>query len=232
LVVGVGRTPALEKDEHLARRFPDLDSAVEDVELVSRALRQSHYEVRQVTNPGGFQLLGALQEFFDECSPGDTAFLYFSCHGTTVGKRDHLLPADVQPGRADAAGGRSLLDRTLIAADPEGLLDGLPRGVTTVICLDTCRTEEPTPQAEQTRTTVLSAAEDVYWLYSCSQGERSYADPQEGSWFGRALAKALAPTTQPTTFADLVRSTRDSVRRNATDAGLRPPPSTGTSRTG
>ncbi|MFI6372748.1 caspase family protein [Streptomyces sp. NPDC050546] len=223
LVVGVGRTPALERDEHLARRFPTLESAVEDVELVSRALRQSHYEVRPLHDPGGFELLGALQEFFDECSPGDTAFLYISCHGTTVGKRDHLLPADVQPGRADPAGGRSLLDRTLIAADPEGLLDGLPPGVTTVVCLDTCRTEEPTPLAQQSIATVLSAAEDVYWLYSCGRGERSYADPQEGSWFGRALAKALAPTTQPTTFADLVRYTRSAVRRNASDAGVRPP---------
>ncbi|GAA4334069.1 hypothetical protein GCM10023086_65720 [Streptomyces venetus] len=223
LVVGVGRTPALEKDERLARRFPVLDSAAEDVELVSRALRQSHYDVRALHDPGGFELLGALQEFFDACSPGDTAFLYISCHGSTVGNRDHLLPADVQPGRADPAGGRSLLARTLIPADPEGLLDGLPRGVTTVMCLDTCRTEEPTRQAEQGRTAVLSAAEDVYWLYSCSRGERSYADPQEGSWFGRALAKALAPTTQPTTFADLVRYTRDAVRRNASDAGVRPP---------
>jgi hypothetical protein len=223
LVVGVGRTPALEGDEHLARRFPPLDSAVEDVELVSRALRQSHYEVRPLHDPGGFKLLGALQEFFDECSPGDTAFLYVSCHGTTVGKRDHLLPADVQPGRTDPAGGRALLDRTLIAADPEGLLDGLPAGVTMVVCLDICRTEEPTPLAEQSRKTVLSAAEDVYWLYSCSRGERSYADPQEGSWFGRALAKALAPTTQPTTFADLVRYTRTTVRRNASDAGVMPP---------
>ncbi|WP_279629955.1 HD domain-containing protein [Streptomyces africanus] len=223
LVVGVGRTPALERDEHLARRFPALDSAVEDVELVSRALRQSHYEVRPLLDPGGFQLLGALQEFFDECSPGDTAFLYVSCHGTTVGKREHLLPADVQPGRMDPAGGRSLLDRTLIAADPEGLLDGLPAGVTTVVCLDLCRTEEPTPLAEQSRRTVLSAAEDVYWLYSCSRGERSYADPQDGSWFGRALAKALAPTTQPTTFADLVRYTRTAVRRTASDAGVMPP---------
>ncbi|MFH9007286.1 caspase family protein [Streptomyces afghaniensis] len=223
LVVGVGRTPALERDEHLARRFPALESAVEDVELVSRALRQSHYEVRPLHDPGGFELLGALQEFFDECSPGDTAFLYVSCHGTTVGKRDHLLPADVQPGRTDPAGGRSLLDRTLIAADPEGLLDGLPAGVTTVVCLDICRTEEPTPLAEQSRKTVLSATEDVYWLYSCSRGERSYADPQEGSWFGRALAKALAPTTQPTTFADLVRYTRTTVRRHASDAGVMPP---------
>jgi hypothetical protein len=223
LVVGVARTAALERDEHLAQRFPPLESAFEDVELVSRALRQSHYEVRQERNPGGSELLGALQEFFDTCAPGDTAFLYLSCHGTTVGKRDHLLPADAQPGRSDPAGGRSLLDRTLIPADPEGLLDGLPDGVTTVVCLDTCRAEEPTPQAEQSRKTVLSAVEDVYWLYSCSRGERSYADPQEGSWFGRALAKALAPTTQPTTFADLVRYTRTTVRRNASDAGVRPP---------
>ncbi|MFJ4563157.1 caspase family protein [Streptomyces caelestis] len=223
LVVGVGRTPALERDEHLARRYPALESASEDVELVGRALRQSQYEVRELKDPGGFELLGALQEFFDECSPGDTAFLYVSCHGTTVGKRDHLLPADAQPGRVDPTGGRSLLDRTLIAADPEGLLDGLPAGVTTVVCLDTCRTEEPTPLAAQSRRTVLSAAEDVYWLYSCGRGERSYADPQEGSWFGRALAKALAPTTQPTTFADLVRYTRTAVRRNASDAGVMPP---------
>ncbi|MFF7770215.1 caspase family protein [Streptomyces massasporeus] len=223
LVVGVGRTSALERDEHLARRFPPLESASVDVELVSRALRQSHYEVRKVPDPGGFALLGALQEFFDTCRPGDTAFIYLSCHGTTVGKRDHLLPADAQPGRADPAGGRSLLARTLIPADPEGLLDGLPDGVTTVVCLDTCRTEEPTPLTEQSRTTVLSATEDVYWLYSCSRGERSYADPQEGSWFGRALAKAITPTTQPTTFADLVRYTRTAVRRNASDAGVRPP---------
>ncbi|MFJ9561771.1 caspase family protein [Streptomyces fuscichromogenes] len=223
LVVGVGHTPALEKDEHLAQRFPALDGMSEDVELVGRSLRQSLYEVRQLTDPGGSGLLGALQEFFDACEPGDTAFLYISCHGVTLGKRDYLLPADAQPGRAAQDGVRPLLDRTLIPADPEGLLEGLPAGVTTVVCLDTCRAEDPTAASEQTRKTVLTAEEDVYWLYSCGRGQRSYADPQEGSWFGRALAKALAPTTQPTTFAELVRYTQAAVRRTASDAGVRPP---------
>jgi hypothetical protein len=223
LVVGVGRTPALERDEELARRFPRLDGALEDVELVGRSLRQSGYDVRQVPDPGGAELLGVLQEFFEECAPGDTAFLYLSCHGAVLGERDYLLPADAQPGRATPDGGRSLLKRTLIPADPEGLLDGLPGSVTTVVCLDTCRSEEPAAESAQDRRTVLTAAEDVYWLYSCARGERSYADAQEGSWFGRALAKALAPTTQPITFADLVRYTRASVRRTASDAGLPPP---------
>ncbi|MFD5538457.1 caspase domain-containing protein, partial [Streptomyces sp. NPDC127079] len=223
LVVGVGRTPALEKDEHLAERFPALASASEDVELVGRSLRQSLYEVRQLTDPGGSELLGALQEFFDACEPGDTAFMYISCHGMTLGRRDYLLPADAQPGRAAQDGVRPLLDRTLIPADPEGLLDGLPAGVTTVVCLDTCRAEDPTAASEQSRKTVLTAEEDVYWLYSCGRGQRSYADPQEGSWFGRALAKALAPTTQPTTFTDLVRYAQAAVRRAASDAGIRPP---------
>ncbi|MEU1160592.1 caspase family protein [Streptomyces sp. NPDC005921] len=223
LVVGVVRTPALERDQHLAERFPTLDGASEDVELVGRSLRQSCYEVTQLTDPGGAELLGTLQEFFDACKPGDTAFLYFSCHGVTLGNRDYLLPADAQPGRAAPDGIRPLLDRTLLPADPDGLLDALPSGVTTVVCLDTCRTEDPTVASEQSRKTVLTAAEDVYWLYSCSRGQRSYADPQEGSWFGRALAKALAPTTQPTTFADLVRYTQAAVRRTASDAGLRPP---------
>ncbi|MGW2961819.1 HD domain-containing protein [Streptomyces sp. NPDC001220] len=223
LVVGVGHTPSLEKDVHLAEHFPALEGASEDVELVGRSLRQSLYEVRQLTDPGGSELLGALQEFFDACEPGDTAFLYISCHGVTLGKRDYLLPADTQPGRAAQDGVRPLLDRTLIPADPEGLLDGLPAGVTTVVCLDTCRTEDPTAASEQSRKTVLTAEEDVYWLYSCGRGQRSYADPQEGSWFGRALAKALAPTTQPTTFTDLVRYTQAAVRRTASDAGVQPP---------
>ncbi|MEU2058739.1 caspase family protein [Streptomyces sp. NPDC013455] len=223
LVVGVGRTPALGRDEDLAARFPELACASEDVDLVGRALRQSRYEVRQLSDPGLSELLGALQEFFDQCLPGDIAFLYLSCHGVTLNGRDHLLPADAQPGRAAPDGSRSLLDRTLIPADPEGLLLGLPAGVTAVVCLDTCRTEEPTATSQDGRRTVLTAAEDVYWLYSCGQGERSYADPQEGSWFGRALAKALTPTTQPTTFADLVGYTRSAVRRAASDAGIRPP---------
>ncbi|MFJ9960841.1 HD domain-containing protein [Streptomyces avermitilis] len=223
LVVGVGRTPALAKDMHLARLFPVLECASEDVDLVGTALRQSRYEVRQLIDPGGFELLGALREFFEDCAPGDTAFLYLSCHGATLDGRDYLLPADAQPGPALPAGGRSLFDRTLIPADPDGLLQGLKTGTTAVICLDTCRSDDsPAPSGQRGRK-VLTAAEDAYWLYSCSRGERSYADPKDGSWFGRALAKALAPTTRPTAFTDLVNYTRAAVRRTATDAGVRPP---------
>ncbi|MFD3560452.1 caspase family protein [Streptomyces sp. NPDC058686] len=224
LVIGIGQTPDLDQDEHLSHRFPRLDCAPEDVELVGTALRQSSYEVRQLHDPGGFALLGALRKFFESCAPGDTAFLYVSCHGTTIDGRDYLLPFDAQPGAALAGGeGRALFDRTLIAADPDGLLQGLPAGTTAVVCLDTCRTTEPNAAADSTRDTLLTRAEDVYWLHSCSRGERSYADPKEGSWFGRALAKALAPTTQPTTFADLVAHTRATVRKIASDAGVAPP---------
>ncbi|MDF3141618.1 MULTISPECIES: caspase family protein [unclassified Streptomyces] len=224
LVIGISRTPALEQDEHLARRFPPLDCVPQDVDLVGKALRHSKYEVEQLLNLGGNDLLGRLREFLSSCRPGDMAFVYLSCHGETVNGRDHLLPMDAQPGAELPDGGRSLFDRTLIPADPDGLLSGLLPGCTAVICLDTCRvTAEQEPGSEQQRRTLLSRAEDVYWLHSCARGELSYADPREGSWFGRVLAEALEPTSPPTTFPEVVDHVRVGVRRLASTAGVAPP---------
>ncbi len=99
---------------------------------------------------------------------------------------------------------------------------GLKNGVTTVICLDACRTEELLP-SEETATGVRAPARDVVWLYSCGPGQRSYADRENGSWFGRALARALAPDTPPTTFGDIMRYTEQEMHRLAGDEPVEPP---------
>ncbi|WP_369168633.1 caspase family protein [Streptomyces sp. R28] len=224
LVVGISHTPELEADELLAERFPPLSCVPQDVALVGNALRQSRYEVTPVLDPGGSELLGRLHKFLSSCAPGDTAVVYLSCHGETVDGRDHLLPRDAQPGDALPDGGHALLSRTLIPADPDGLLTGLRSECTVVVYLDICRTSAGTPsEAEQERTTLLSRHENVYWLHSCAQGERSYADPEKGSWFGRALAEALGPTSPPTTFPEVVRYVRGRVIRMADSFGMAPP---------
>ncbi|WP_406416835.1 caspase family protein [Streptomyces sp. NBC_01614] len=224
LVVGISHTPELEEDERLAQRFPPLTCAPQDVALVGNALRQSRYEVTPVLDPGGSELLGKLHKFLSSCAPGDTAVVYLSCHGETVDGRDHLLPRDAQPGDELPDGGHALLSRTLIPADPDGLLTGLRSECTVVVCLDICRTSAGTPpEVEQERTTLLSRHENVYWLHSCAQGERSYADPEKGSWFGRALAEALGPTSPPTTFPEVVRYVRGRVIRMADTFGMAPP---------
>ncbi|MFI0236740.1 caspase family protein [Streptomyces sp. NPDC016845] len=222
LVVGVGQTQDLGRYPELAARFPPLESAATDVDLVATALRQSRYDVRRLHDVGGAQLRGELVEYFTSCEPGDTALVYLSGHGTTLNNRSYLLPADAQSRPGPPGGERTLYDATLIPADPEGLLTGLPSGVTAVICLDMCRTDGGGPIPTQ-RHTVLAADQEVYWLYSCARGEQAYADAQSGSWFGRALAHALTPTTRPTTFEEILAHTRATVRDAATRAALPPP---------
>ncbi|MFD9790577.1 caspase family protein [Streptomyces sp. NPDC059070] len=225
LVLGVPETRFLRQDPALADRFPALECVERDIEAVSKALEQSAYAVAGA-DPGDGELtrsllLRRLREFFRSCAPGDLAFVYLSCHGESLGERDYLVPADAQPGDELPGGGRALLVDTLLPADPEKLLGGLRPDVTAVICLDICRTAGPGPAERATART--DGYDNVLWLYGSAPGAPSYADPVEGSYFGRALAEALAPTSHPTTFGEVVAYTRTAVRRLTRRLTVPPP---------
>ncbi|WP_060907285.1 HD domain-containing protein [Streptomyces scabiei] len=229
LLIGVSQTPALAEDQILDDWFAPLTSAEKDVSLVAEALEKSGYGVTEhhagrvpEFKLGRSGLQRALRHFLASCEPGDTAFVYISCHGVTLGDNDFLLAADAQPGDARSDGTPTLMKSSLLGADPAGLqLDALQKGVTAVICLDACREAEPAQRDDSTG--VWVPAQDVVWLYSCGAGQRSYADPVHGSWFGRALAQALAPDTPPTTFGEIMRYTEQEMRRLAGDEPVDPP---------
>ncbi|MDQ1030058.1 hypothetical protein QF035_007640 [Streptomyces umbrinus] len=230
LLIGVTATPFLADDPLLGEEFDTLDCAERDVALVSEALDLSGYTVTEhhagrvsELKLGKNGLKGELHRFFVSCEPGDTAFVYISCHGVTLGGRDFLLAADAQPGDPRADGTPMLLMDSLLGADPVGLqLSGLKKGVTAVICLDTCRTADLLPD-EEVSTGVRAPAQDVVWFYSCGPGQRAYADRENGSWFAQGLAQALSPDSPPTTFGDVMRHTEQEMRRLAGDEPVDPP---------
>ncbi|MGW3419926.1 HD domain-containing protein [Streptomyces phaeochromogenes] len=230
LLIGVTATPFLADDPLLGEEFDTLVCAERDVALVSEALDLSGYTVTEhhagrvsELKLGKNGLKGELRRFFVSCEPGDTAFVYLSCHGVTLGGRDFLLAADAQPGDPRADGTSTLLMDSLLGADPVGLqLSGLKKGVTAVICLDTCRTADLLPD-EEVSTGVRAPAQDVVWLYSCGPGQRAYADRENGSWFAQGLAQALSPDRPPTTFGDVMRHTEQEMRRLAGDEPVDPP---------
>ncbi|MFB7756582.1 caspase family protein [Streptomyces sp. NPDC056121] len=210
LLIGVRETPYLARHPELHARFRPLDFVSKDISLVQEALEHSEYEVFvscEDTNYG--PVTGTLEEFFASCHEGDTAFVYVSCHGQTLGDRHYLVLSDSQ-SRAMEDGSRGLSTTALLSADAAGLLRDAKPGVSTIVCLDTCRTPGTPP------TTVEPQGQgpglDAYWLYSCGQGQRSYADPEQGSWFAQALAKALQPGTPPTTFSQLAEYTGSRLR--------------------
>ncbi len=208
LLIGVGRTPHLERDEVLSRRFKPLDFVDRDIEMVRTALIESDYEVealhpghadleRRDPNPGA--ILVAVEAFLDSCKAGDTAFLYFSCHGVTVGEREYLLSSEA---RARANG--SLISNTILEVSPEALLGSVPEGVTVVVCLDTCRTDDSRSPSDFHETPLASSVyRDVAWLHASGRGQPAYADPQKGSYFGIALAQALSRTSPPKTLKEV-----------------------------
>ncbi|MCX4909488.1 caspase family protein [Streptomyces sp. NBC_00878] len=230
LLIGVTATPFLSDDPLLNKEFATLECAERDVGLLSAALELSGYAITEhhagrvsELKLGQNGLKGELHRFFVSCEPGDTAFVYVSCHGVTLGGRDFLLAADAQPGDPRADGTPTLLTDSLLGADPVGLqLRGLKKGVTAVICLDTCRTADLLP-GEEVSTGVRAPAQDVVWLYSCGPGQRAYADRENGSWFAQGLAQALAPDSPPTTFGDIMRHTEQEMRRLAGDEQVDPP---------
>ncbi|MDT0569652.1 caspase family protein [Streptomyces sp. DSM 3412] len=231
LLIGVTATPALADDPELHAMYGELTCAERDVEAVAEALEKSEYEVtrhhagrvREIDLvKSGIQR--ALRQFFTSCEPGDTAFVYLSGHGVTIGDDDFLLAADAQPGEPLSDGSPALMQSSLLPANPVGLQLGFrPQGVTTVICLDACRETEPPQRGDEDQTGAWVGAQDAAWLYSCGDGQRSYADQEHGSWFGRALAHALAPETPPTTFGEIMRYTEHEMRRLAGDEPVEPP---------
>ncbi|MEK9524092.1 caspase family protein [Streptomyces venezuelae] len=233
LLVGVGRTAFLERDPDLAARFPRLGFVDRDVELVGAALAESGYSVtalhpghplpeRQDTSVGA--IVSAVEGFLLSCTAGDTAFLYVSGHGMSVGERDYLVASDARP-RADG----SLIAQTVLDTAPEALLGRIPEGVTVVVCLDTCRTGQPTSATEPRETPVVNSAyRDVAWLLACGRGQAAYADPEKGSHFGIALSEALSRNSPPKTFKDVQAFVRARVDRLT--ARLTEPPPTVESR--
>ncbi|MFD9120402.1 caspase family protein [Streptomyces bottropensis] len=229
LLIGVTAMPALAEDPVLNALYAPLTCAEKDVELVGEALEQSEYVVTAhhagrvpEFKLGKSGLQRALRQFFGACKPGDTAFVYISCHGVTYGDHDFLLAADAQPDEPLPSGSPTLMKSSLLRADPAGLqLDALQKGVTTVVCLDACREEEPAQRDDSGGVRV--PVQNVLWLYSCGKGQRSFADQELGSWFGRALAQALAPDTPPTTFGEITRHTEREMRRLAGDEPVDPP---------
>ncbi|MEU6948873.1 caspase family protein [Streptomyces sp. NPDC046316] len=209
LLIGVDRTDFLARDPVLADRYAPLACATRDVELVGSALSGSGYEVESLhsghddadrRHPTRGAILHALEEFFRACSPGDTAFVYLSCHGVSIRGRDYIVPSDAQFRSGDS----TLIAKTLVETAPEDLLDGVPEGVTVVVCLDTCRTDAPAPADRQERTEWTGPGyENVLWLRSSGRGQPAYADPDKGSYFGLALSEALSPHSPPQTFGEV-----------------------------
>ncbi|MEV7885526.1 HD domain-containing protein [Streptomyces sp. NPDC002817] len=218
LLLGVTDTPDLRECPELAGRYTRLECAAQDVELLAATLKRSGYEVTQrageVTSN---RLRGALNSFFTSCGPGDTAFVYLSCHGTSVDGHDYLIPSDAQPD-----GPRGLLTGTLIEADPSNILQGLRPEITTVVCVDACRAEDEDPARDKPQDRWVSDALDAVWLYGCGPGQYSYADPSGNSLFARALAEALQPNTPPNTFDDISEYTRKALRRLSAQLSFAP----------
>ncbi|MGP4042782.1 HD domain-containing protein [Streptomyces sp. 2A115] len=209
LLVGVKSTPYLAGHRELDAVYRPLAFVERDLSLVGAALEQSNYEVTaRCDDTCVGPVIGAVTDFLAACEPGDTAFLYFSCHGLTINGRDHLVLQDSQPGAPLPDGSRGLLPRSLLRADPAELLGALPQGVTAIICLDICRTDEPR-RARDTADGAWAEPHDAYWLYSCGPGQRAYADPVAGSWFAQALAAALSRVNPPTTFHAVAEYTEE-----------------------
>ncbi|MFH8477147.1 caspase family protein [Streptomyces sp. NPDC018000] len=224
LLIGVKDTPYLAKDPDLAARYRPLDFAERDVSLIATALKQSDYSVVVEHEDTGLNpVFGKVSGFLGSCEPGDTAFLYVSCHGETIDGKDHLVLADAQPGPGLPDGSLGLLPGSLLRADASGLLSSLPAGVTAVVCLDICRTNGAAVPV-RTGGGWSSGSHDAYWLYSCGAGQRAYADQVEGSWFARALAGALSFTNPPRTFLDVARHTEAELRRIADQHPQAEPP--------
>ncbi|MFE5029778.1 caspase family protein [Streptomyces sp. NPDC056656] len=210
LLIGVRETPYLAKYPELRARYPSLYFVGKDMSLVQEALEHSEYEVVPCEDTNYGPVTGALEEFFSSCKEGDTAFVYVSCHGETLGDRHYLVLSDSQ-SRALEDGSRGLSTTALLSADAAGLLRDAKPGVTTIVCLDTCRTPGPLPTGA-TEPQGQGPGLDAYWIHSCGPGQRSYADRERGSWFAQALAKALQPGTPPTTFSELVEYTGSRLR--------------------
>ncbi|MEW2298820.1 caspase family protein [Streptomyces sp. NPDC006655] len=218
MLIGITETPDLWEVPELADRYVPLTCAAQDVELVGSTLKRSGYTVTTRSDDVSLaRLRGTLNNFFSSCQPGDTAFVYLSCHGVSVDGHDYLLPSDAQPN-----GVQGLLTDTLIEADPRNVLRGLKPAVTAVVCVDACRIQEEDLGQEKRERRWASDDVDALWLYGCGPGQYSYADPSGGSLFARALAEALQPSTPPNTFADVVEYTRKALRRLSADLPVAP----------
>ncbi|ADD42615.1 caspase, EACC1-associated type [Stackebrandtia nassauensis] len=99
LVVGVAN---YHKDRTLSR----LPAAHADINVVSRVLKErGDFDVKAIVDPDHQELIRALEDLFDNRSPGDTALVYFSGHGLLDKslERLYLATSDTEEGRLDSS---------------------------------------------------------------------------------------------------------------------------------
>jgi uncharacterized caspase-like protein len=129
LVIGNDRYANLQADEQLRK-------AVNDARAVGDALAGLGFEVIRGDNLGRQAMVDKFDELTQRLSPGDTAFVFFSGHGVTIGGGNYILPADV-PNVAvgqETRLARAALGETDIVSDLQN------RGVrVAVVVLDACR---------------------------------------------------------------------------------------------
>lgn len=73
-----------------------VSSARKDADAIAAALKQTGFEVKVATDMGVNALRNALAEFATAATETDTALIFYSGHGFTVGGKSYIVPSDAK----------------------------------------------------------------------------------------------------------------------------------------
>lgn len=188
--------------------------AHKDAERVEQSLYQMGWDVKRIVSPPGATMTEATRDGILAAIAGlqtesvDSILFYFSGHGAQINGVHYLAPASTE--FRQTGNGWELDPTTLLAFDDLAKAFGNQAARKRIIIVDACRDE---PKVEKSGTTpgggdaleklgrVVRASKfgQVSWtaMYSCSDGEKSYEDPNAygtsngGGVYTQAFIKAL-----------------------------------------
>lgn len=176
-----------------------LANAVNDARAIEEALEALEFEVFSETNRDLRRMRRALEDFEEDATGADVAFVFFAGHGVEIGGENRLLPTD-----ADASNLEALKASSLALNDLQAVVARV--AASALIVLDACRDDPFATQSDPSGRGAFSLAlpetvkpglgrvgsvDNTLIAFSAAPGETASDGNDGNSPFTSALAKYL-----------------------------------------
>lgn len=203
--------------------FPDLPFIDDDLVELAAALTACGYDVESHERGAadGDSIQYAIESFIVTARPGETLLIYLSGHGVHYNGMDYLIPRTAMTSS-------SRFPENCVRIDCDSYVEN-SAAKTVIVVFDACRegitltskgpgfTEEwGTWQRDKT------VAQQVAYFYACSPGQTAGFSRAGFSMLSHALCQALADESEPSTLADLLKTTREKMSALIREHDVRP----------
>ena len=182
----VGKRLALIIGNASYNTISPLENPINDVRLMSNALKSSGFDVIKYENLDLRQMQNAVRDFGSKLGKNDVGLFYFAGHGVQVKGKNYLIPVRENIKKSFEVPS-SALDADLVLATMENAKNNL-----NIMILDACRSPFPGEARSLNRgLATLDAAKGTLIAYATAPGKEALDGQGNNSPYTKHLVRAL-----------------------------------------